>query len=242
MSTSVTLARNIYYHTFSYTRWDVDFNDFLALYNAFTMTVSTLVLNDSSLTITYVTGSLGLHHTKDTLLCTDFNTRTMTVLASFCSATLLSTSAVAVFARYVLTHLKLLGNARSNLLQRQTNLQTKVRATILRGLMTATSEAAKSSAMSTEHIAKHREDIVHRETTSSTERTSTTKATTRSIETKLVILLAFLWIVQYIISLSSLFKLCFSLRVIRITVRMILDSKFSVCFLYFVFRGILADT
>ena len=93
-----------------------DFNDFLALYNAFTMTVSTLVLNDSSLTITYVTGSLGLHHTKDTLLCTDFNTRTMTVLASFCSATLLSTSAVAVFARNVFTHLKLLGNARSNLL------------------------------------------------------------------------------------------------------------------------------
>ena len=90
--------------------------------------------------------------------------------------------------------------------------------------------------MSTEHIAKHREDIVHRETTSSTEGT-TTEATARRIETKLVILLAFLWIVQYIISLSSLFKLCFSLRVIRITVRMILDSKFSVCFLYLVFRG-----
>ena len=241
MSTSVTLARNIDYHTFSNTRWYVDFNDFLALYNAFTMTVSTLVLNDSSLTITYVTGSLGLHHTKDTLLCTDFNARTMTVLASLCSASLLSTRAMTVFARNVFTHLKLLGNARSNLLQRQTNLQTKVCSTVLRGLMSATSEAAKSSAMSTEHIAKHREDIVHRETTSSTEGT-TTKATARSIETKLVILLAFLWIVQYIISLSSLFKLCFSLRVIRITVRMILDSKFSVCFLYFVFRGILADT
>ena len=116
MSTSVTLARNIDHHTFSNTRWNVDFNDFLTLYNAFTMTVSTLILNDSSLTITYVTGGLGLHHTKDTLLCTDFNTRTMTVLASFCTATLLSTSAVAVFARYVFTHLKLLGNARSNLL------------------------------------------------------------------------------------------------------------------------------
>ena len=103
--------------------------------------------------------------------------------------------------------------------------------------MSAPSESTEASTMSTEHIAKHREDIVHRETTSSTEGTTTTKATARRIETKLIILLAFLWIVQYIISLSSLFKLCFSLRVIRITVRMILNSKFSVCFLYFVFRG-----
>ena len=55
--------------------------------------------------------------------------------------------------------------------------------------LTASAEATKAPAsMSTEHIAKHRENIVYREATSS-ERTTATKATARCIEAKLIVLL-----------------------------------------------------
>ena len=64
-------------------------------------------------------------------------------------------------ASYILAHLEFLGDAMSNLLQRQTNLQTEVTATMNLRTTLGTSAKTAETCVSTKDIAEHREDVVH---------------------------------------------------------------------------------
>ena len=96
---------------------------------------------------------------------------------------------------------------------------------------------ATEASTTTKHIAKHGENIIHGESTAGE---SAKAIHVRAIKTELVILLAFLRIMQHIVGFSCLFEFLFSLFVTRISVRMVFDGYLSVCLFYFVFIGILA--
>ena len=94
-------------------------------------------------------------------------------------------------------------------------------------------KAAKASAVSPEDISEHGEDVVHRETAA--EAASTAETTTGGIEAKLVVLLALLWVVQYIVCLGSFLEFLFSLGIAGVSIGVIFDSQLTVSYLYFVF-------
>lgn len=116
MFACVALARNVDYHSLSYSCGDVDLNDLLALDNTFTVTVVALVLDDFTLATTYMTGGLGLHHSEDALLGAYLHARSMTVGAGLAVAAVLSTTSVAMRTGDVFLYLELLGYSSGNLL------------------------------------------------------------------------------------------------------------------------------
>ena len=77
----------------------------------------TFVLYNSTFSTAYVAGCLCLHHTKDTLLGTNFHTATMAIRTRFCTAAAFGTRSVAMFAGDIFAYLELFGNPRSDFLQ-----------------------------------------------------------------------------------------------------------------------------
>ena len=103
--------------------------------------------------------------------------------------------------------------------------------------ITEASKTTASAPSSSEEAAEHGEDIVHVHAASA-EAAESAKAigtTARTIETKLVILLAFLGVVEHIVGLRSLLKLLLSLLVARVTIGVIFDGYLSVSLFYLVF-------
>ncbi len=240
MLTGISLARNVYDHSFCDACRDVYFYDFLALDNTVAVAVGAFVLDDCSLSPADVAGCLCLHHAEDTLLGANLHTAAMTIRTGLCTTATLGTRSVAVGAGNVLADLELLGNSCSYFLKRQTHFQAQIRATVFWGLaMSACSAKATKASTSAEDIAEHGEYVVHREASAS-ERAASAESATRRVESELVILLSLLWVVENVVSLSGFLKLLFRLWVVGISVGVIFDGKFAVCLLYLVFRGTFA--
>ena len=92
--------------------------------------------------------------------------------------------------------------------------------------------------MSSEYVAKHREDIVHRKT--ATEATGTAKSAW-PVKAKLVVLLSLLRIMQHVISLCGLLEFLLGFLAVGIAVGVIFYGKLSISFLYLVFGCVLVD-
>ncbi|CUP85804.1 Uncharacterised protein [Segatella copri] len=86
--------------------------------------------------------------------------------------------------------------------------------------------------MSAKDISKHREDVVHVHAGTTAE---SAESTLWPVETKLVILLALLGIVENFVSFGSFLEFLFRLFVARVAVWMILNGYLSIRLLYFVF-------
>ena len=219
--------------------------------NTIAITLRTLVLDDFSFTITGRTNTLCLHHAKDALLLLDNHTRTMT--GRTCLKPCATTSMTAG-AGDILTHLELLGDTSSDLLQIQAYLQAQIGATMY--LWVTSSEATKATAseaaaearMSSKDISEHREDIIHRESCSTTKAfKATASEATRTIEAKLVVLLTLLIVGQHRIRLCCLLELLFclsllSIALVTLTVRMVFDGYLTISLLYICCTGFLVNT
>ena len=178
------------------------------------------------------TRDLSLHHAKHGANGLNGGTSTMTGRTSLRLSTALTTSAVASATGDVLANLKLLGDACGNLLQVEFHLHSQVATLVLLAYGTS-AKATETTAVTTEDVAEHREDVVHVHASSTAE---SAKSTLWTIKSELVILLAFLCIVQNLVSFCCLLKFFLGLLVARIAVWMILDSYLSISLLYFVFR------
>ena len=240
--TSVALARYVDHHTLGHASGDVDFHHFLAFGDTGAAAVLTFVLDHLALAVTCGTNALSLHHAKDALGGVGDDTRTVTCGAGLAATVALGTRTVTVSAGDVFSHLELLGDARIDFLESQSHLQAQVAASVYLRATTASTTEATSEAVSAEDIAKHREDIIHVHRCSAEAIEASAEATAhRTVESKLIVLLALLWVVQHVVGLCSLLKLLLGLLVARIAVGVIFDGYLSVCLLDFVFRGRLAD-
>ena len=101
----------------------------------------------------------------------------------------------------------------------------------------STTTKTSKSGTSTKDIAKHGEDIIHIH--GSAEIAETTHARTR--KAKLIILLAFLRIVQNVVCLCGFLKLLLSFLIARITVWVIFDGDGSIRLLYLVLCSVLVN-
>ena len=155
------------------------------------------------------------------------------------AAAVLRTAAVTMVASDFLLDFEFLGDSCGALLQGQTHLQSQV-AALMHGLAlsasaaeaTKTAEtAAKRSAASEqigEDVAKLREDIVHRHVL-----IAATASSTHACKTELIVALTLLRIMQYVVGLSRLLELGFSLfllglGLVALTVGVIFDGHFLV--------------
>lgn len=237
----VALARDVDDHALGHTREDVDLDDLLALDDTRSVTLLALVLDDLALAATDVASGLGLHHAEDALLGADLHAAAVAVGTGLGSAAALGARAVAMGADHVLAELELLGHARGHLLERQAHLQPQVRSTIARGLASATTASeASEAAMAAEDVAKHGEDVVHREAARAAKRTAASEAA-RGVEAKLVVLLALLRVVEHVVGLGGLLEFLLGRRVARVAVGVILDGELAVGLLDVGLRGVLGE-
>ena len=106
-------------------------------------------------------------------------------------------------------------------------------------LTAASTEATETSeSAAAEHTAEHRENVVHGESATTAE----TAPALQSFKTELVILLALLWVVQNIVSLSRFLEFLFGVFVAGVTVGVVLDGYLAIGFFDIIFRGILVYT
>ena len=184
-------------------------------------------------------GSLGLHGSEHRANRAYSVTRTVTGRTGFWLRTSLAARTVTSRTGHVLANLKLLGASCEGFLQGELSLNAQVSSLILLWLSAtaskATAESAESaeSPVSAEDVAKHREDVIHVHAGSTTE--SAAESALRTVESKLVVLLTLLRVVQNLVSLGSFLELFFRLLVARVAVRVILDGYLAVSLLDFVF-------
>ena len=238
--TGVAFARHIDDHSVGNACGNRDFDDFLALRDARSATVRTLVFDDRALAVTSRTLALRLHHSENRAHRPDRETLTVTGRTSLAATAIFGTASVTFGAGDVFFQLEFLGDARRHFLQGQTDFQSQVGTAILRPLTTAT-EAAETSktTASAENVAEHRENIVHRETAAETAETA---HSAQSFKAELVVLLAFLRIAEHAVGFGSLLELLLGVFVVGIAVGMVFDGNFPICLLDFVVRGRLADS
>ena len=215
----------------------------LALHDACSSTVLTLVADDTACASASVTLCLSLHVSEHGVYGAISDARALTLRAGLCLS-VFAAAAVTMGASDVFVYLELLGDAGSDLFQADANFEAKVR-TLLNVLPASSSSAEASEASETtakattsEDVAKHAEDVVHRHAGAASE----TTLAIHSCKAELVVALALLGVVKDIICLSSLLELLLSLLVARIAVRVVLDGHLLVGGLYLGIRGCLADT
>ena len=199
----------------------------------------TLVLDDFTFALTGRTNALGLHHTEQTLGGACHHTTTMTGGAGFCTASIFSTCTMTMRTGNVFPYLEFLGDTCCHLLQGEANLQTKVGSTVLSRLSAAATKAteARETTTSAKHITEHGEDIIHGEPTA----VETAEAAHRPVEAVLVVLLAFLRIVEHIVGFCSLLELLFRLLTAWIPVWMVFDGYLAIGFLDVFLTGVLVN-
>ena len=155
-------------------------------------------------------------------------------------------------AGHSLLYLEFLGYALSHLIECEAYLESKVASTI--DLSTAlasisgkaakdvaeASEASSATHASAEDVAEHREDVVHvhRREATVAESTGTSEGV---VETKLVILLTALGVVQYVVSFCCFLELLLSFLVARVAIRVVFDGYLAVRLLDIVRRSVLAN-
>ena len=224
------------HHSFSHASGDVDFHHFIAFHDTRSTTFVAFVLDDSTFSVARRTFSLSLHHAEHRANGLYHIALSVTIRTGFRATTSFGTSSVTMLAGDVFPDFEFLGNAVGNLVERKTHFQPKVGTTILGVTSSATTtEASESStkAVAAKDIAKHREDVVHRE--AATTEASESSTHVGAVESELVVLLAFLLVAQHAISLGSFFKFLLSLFVARVAVGMVFDGNLSIRLLYLVF-------
>ena len=109
---------------------------------------------------------------------------------------------------------------------------------MLGGLTSAATETSEAgeSATTAKYITEHGEYVVHAETTA---RESTESAHIRTVETKLIVLLAFLWVVENVVGFGGLFEFLLGLLAAWIPVWMVFDGYLAIGFLDLILAGIL---
>ena len=240
MDGCITFARYVHHHTFCHACGNLDLHHLIAFHDTGAVTLMTLVLDDLTFALTGRTNALGLHHAEQTLGGACHHTTTMTGGAGFCTASIFSTRTMTMRTGDVFPYLELLGDTRCHLLQGETNLQTKIGATVLCRLTTAAAEPAEAreTATSAKHIAKHGEDVIHGESTAGE---SAEAAHVRTVEAELVVLLTFLRIVEHIVGFCSLLELLFRLLTAWIPVWMVFDGYLAIGFLDVFLTGVLVN-
>lgn len=147
--------------------------------------------SDSTLTRSYLVQSAiqGGENSEESSAFLDEMDTLCASLAALC------TRAFAMCACDIFLDFEFFGCTCGDFFQCERHLDTKVCSAILRFLtLTATEAATKSSksAVSSEYVAEHREDVVHGESASAE---SSAESSARSVKSELVVLLTFLWIV-----------------------------------------------
>ena len=122
----------------------------------------------------------------------------------------------------------------SNLLQREPDFQTQVRTTMLLTTAMAASSETSKACTSAKDVAKHREDVVHVHTGTA----EGVEASSGRAESKLVVMLALLRIMQHVVCLCCLLEFLLGFLVAWITVRVIFDGDGAVRLLDLVFGGV----
>lgn len=237
VGTCIAFARHIDYHAVGDTSRYLYFNNFVAFDDTGSLTMLTLVLDDSAFTMTRSTLRLRLHHTKHGMNGLYHHTMPVTRRTRLRTTSSLGTRAMTVVANYVFVNLELLSDTCGNLLQTQLNTQSQISAPILRPLMSsATTKAAEATetTVTTEDVSERTEDVIHGE--SATTKT-TTEASARCIKAELIILLTLLRVVQHVIGLGSLLKFLLGFLIARITIWMVFDGQTPVGFPYLFFSS-----
>ena len=134
----------------------------------------------------------------------------------------------------VLANLELLGATCVSLFQSKLSLYAQVSTLVLLWLGTSakSAETATESTVTAEDVAKHREDVVHIHSCATAE---TAKSSLRTVESKLIVLLALLRVVKNLVCFGSFLKFILCLLVARIAVWMIFDGYLAVSLLNLVF-------
>ena len=177
-------------HSFSNTGRNIDRNDFLIPYNTLTATFRTFLCNNLPFSLAGWTSRLCLHLPKNGIRHPRNDPTAITGLTSCCAFVILSTRTITLVASNIFLYFNFLFNTGSHFFKCQLHLDTQVRSSIdarssRRAKAAKTSEAAK---MSTKQVAKLREDILHRHTSS----IAAARCTAHTGMTKLVITLALL--------------------------------------------------
>ena len=166
---------------------------FFTVYNAFTGTLLTLVLDDFALTATRRAGGSCLHGAEYGLLVTDYRAAAVTSRAGFGAAVAFSSRTMTVGTRHVFLQLEFLFHTGRDFLEVQFHLDAQVRTTVTALLCAATSAetsktAKTSSTVSAKDVTEHGEDVVHgHASTEAAERTTITGGTTQSGMTELIV-------------------------------------------------------
>ena len=175
-------------------------------------------------------GSLGLHRTEHRADSANGVTCSVTGRAGLWLRTTLASSTMARRTWYVLANLELLGATCVSLFQSKLSLYAQVSTLVLLWLGTSakSAETATESTVTAEDVAKHREDVVHVHACATAE---TAKSSLRTVESKLIVLLALLGVVKNLVCFGSFLEFFLSLLVARVAVWMIFDGYLAVSFL-----------
>ena len=241
LTRSIALARYGNHHTLGNTCRDIELYNLAALDITLARALAALVLNHSTLTATNWARTLRLHTTEECVLHLHNIARTVTVRAGYASRAILCAATVTSLASDILVELQLLCYSICNLLECKAYANTNIRATAnLRTASAATTTAKAKS--TTEDIAKLREDILHREsTTKATVKSATASSATHTCVTKLVIASTLVGIREHIVCLCSLLKLLLGLFIIWVAVWVILERSLSIRLLYLIGIGVFLD-
>ena len=232
--TGITFAVDSHLHAFSHTCRNLYRYDFFTIYNTFAAAGRTFVLDDFTFAATLGTYGLSLHHAEDTLLGAGYASRTVTGRTGFYASVAFSSCSVAVTALHVFLEFEFLFYTGRDFLQVQFYLYPQVGAAelALTGLATAASKASES-AVASEDVAEHGEDIVHRHALSSeSSKSAGSGCSVHSGMSELIVTGTLVRIAQHFISFGCFLEFFFRFFIPRILVRMILYCFFCVCFFY----------
>lgn len=225
----MSISTHIELHTVGHTCRNLDVYDLLAEDDTLAVTVGTLVLDLLTRAMAIRADGLGLHSAKEAVDHLHHAATALTLRAGIEVLAILSTCAMTVLALDVFLDLDMLLDAINDVGQADLDSDTDVRSTLTSRFVIAReegTEAATAAATSEEAV----EDIEWIETGATAE--ATTHA--RIVEAELVITLAFLWIAEYLIGLSTLLEFLLGGLVARILVRMIFDGELTIGSLDFV--------
>ena len=192
MLACISFAANTDTHAVFNTCWDVDFYNLITFYDTITAAVLTLVLDDSAFSMTVWTWDLGLHHAEHRANGLDSISSTITCMACFWLCTAFASCTMTFLTSNILANFEFLGNTCGNFLQSEFYFHAQIASLILLASTAATKTSAKSaetSAVSSEDVSKHGEDVIHIHVATSAK---STESTLWTVESELVILLALL--------------------------------------------------
>lgn len=222
---------------------DVDSDDFLGADDTFAVAVVTLILDDASLAATVRADGLGLHLAKDGTLDLDDITGAIAVGAGLVGIAA-SAGAAAGLARDILVDLDFFFAALVDILEREFDLDTEIRAmhdgaALLTGGSAEAAEAAEATGSAeevAEDIAELREDVVHVHTL-----TAEAALAVDAGMAELVVASLLVGVAEDIVGLGSLLEFFLGILVAGVTVGVIFEGQLTVGLFQIVGGGVLVD-